>query len=319
MLEKELFEKELLSSAQIKAIQQQQLANERSLLRELRLMLYIGVLLLSSGISYFTYLNIDSAGHLVLQALLAAAIGLCTYFIHKNTEPYSPLKFESAHPYLDHVLLLQGLLIGTLLIYLLVYYEWTTEADAWSSFLCAILFLFMAYRYDHRGLLSIGITALVAGFGLSISPVNWVQGDWMEGDLLPVTAIVLGISFYSIDHQLKRASIKAHFSFLIQLYAYLLFYGGAFGLYANSKYWQLDSWPFALSFCILALAIAYFNWVRKQFLFFLFSTLSAFINSIIFLALALSEDSILLLVYFIPISCIAFARLLLKNKNHFKS
>ena len=319
MIEKELLQQQLLSEVQFQAITKQREAADRSLLTELRLLLYLGVLMLTAGVGYFTYLNIGSMGHLILQGLMLVGILICAYFIQAKKEAFSPLKSSSSHPYLDHILLLEALLIGTFLVYVLIHYEWATAADAWSSFLCATLFIFMAYRYDHRGLLSIGITALIAGFGLSVSPVDWVQGNWVGEDLLPLSGIILGLTLFLIDWRLKKANIKVHFSFLIQLYAYLLFYVGAFGLYMDNSYWKLDHWAFALTSCLIASALAFYTWKQKQFLFFLFSALVAYVNFIVFLALAMAGDSIIILVYFIPISCIGFARLLLKNKSHFKS
>ena len=84
--------------------------------------------------------------------------------------PTDPEKVEQTAPYFDVVLLLGCLLFLALEGYLQYQYEVFGTSYGLAVIIPAVLFFFLAYRYDHQGVLSLAITALASWVGLSATP-----------------------------------------------------------------------------------------------------------------------------------------------------
>jgi len=103
---KELFQKKLIDQKQFELLDAIRSNKIISVYYELRLILYLGILLFTSGIGYFTYQNIGKIGHLISMFSIAALIIVGFYFIKKYAKPYSNLQVKIEHPYFDYLLLL---------------------------------------------------------------------------------------------------------------------------------------------------------------------------------------------------------------------
>ena len=73
----ELFKKNLISDNQLKEIKQYRLLNIFSLHNELRFLLYLSVLLFTTGTGVLIYKNIDSIGHSIILVFIVILICLC--------------------------------------------------------------------------------------------------------------------------------------------------------------------------------------------------------------------------------------------------
>ena len=136
-----------------------------SLYYELRLILYLGILLLTGGLGYLAYENIGEFGHFLLMLLMAVLAGGGYYFVLKKSKPYSNFIVKESSVYLDYIIVLVALLVVGLFTYIQVYFDLVEELLNYTSLLSAGLFFYMAYRFDNKILLSMAITALVATFG----------------------------------------------------------------------------------------------------------------------------------------------------------
>lgn len=285
-----------------------------SVFYELSVMFYLGVMLCTFGLGYIAYQNIGNIGHIAAMLSITVVIGFGFRWINKWSIPYAKNKIESTHSYFDYLVLLVGLLIIALFTYIQVYFNLVEQLLQWSSFLSAALFIFMAYRYDNKALLSMAITALAAAVGLSISPVNWVQGEFMNVNNLMYTSIVFGSILIAFGQFSAFKDIKAHFRFTFQNFGLLLFFSGALAaLFANNE---------KLIFSLLILSTSaitlYLTWRFKEFLFFIYGSIAAYLTITYFIFnLTLENNDYYLLIYYLPISCIAYTVVLLKNKSHF--
>lgn len=315
-IHQELFEKNLIDTKQVEFIEAVTERKIISVYYELRLVLYLGIMLFTAGVGYIAYQNLGDIGHLGMMALLLLAIGACGYYISKKSLPYSNEEVKVNHIYFDYILILTSLLIIALFTYVQVYFQLIELFLNWTSIISAIIFLTLAYRYDNKAVLSLGITALAATFGLTISPVNWVSGDWLPGLDLYLTSIIFGLSLIGLSEVLSRKGIKKHFTFTYQNFGLLIYYAGIMALLFDF------SWEVMIAFILLfsASAISYYTWAKKEFLLFLYSSIAAYVGFTYLLVRLLTlgdSDGIVLLVYYFPISCIAYVLLLVKNKNHF--
>jgi hypothetical protein len=125
---------------------------------ELKTILYLGVLLLSSGLGILIYKNIDTIGHqAVLFLIMLVSAGCFTYCI-KTKRPFSSGKVEAPTPFFDYVLLMGCLTLITLVSYSQVQFTVFGERYGLAAFIPMIVLFFSAYYFDHIGVLTMAIT-----------------------------------------------------------------------------------------------------------------------------------------------------------------
>lgn len=254
-------------------------------------------------------------GHLVSMALIGVAIIVGFRFISKFAQPYSDLEVTVSHSYFDYILVLVSLLIISLFAYVQVYFGLVELLINWSSFISAALLLFMAYRYDNKALLSMGITALAAAAGISITPVNWVKGQWSATSDLYVVAILLGITLLVVEQVTYRAGIKKHFRFTLQNFGLVLYLIGCIAAMFNSENGSL----YASLIVASAGFLLWYTWKKKEFLFFLYSNIAGYIaiTYLLFKLVESQQGDYGFFIYYFPLTCISYILILVNNKSHF--
>jgi hypothetical protein len=311
----ELFERKLISDPQHRFLEAIRTNQVVSVYAELRLILFLGILLFTGGVGYFAWQNMGEMGHLTSMFLLAAAIGVGFYFIGKFAKPYSNAQVSVSLVYFDYLLILVSLLIISLFTYVQVYFDLVELLINWTSFISAILLLFMAYRYDHKALLSMGITALAAAVGITISPVDWTKGDWLITSDLYLSSLLLGALLLVVEHILYQREIKKHFRFTFQNFGLLLFYLGGLASIFDSHH----QWMYAALVLAVAGSLTYYTWKKKEFLFFLYSNLAAYVafTYLFFRMIELIGGDLSMLVTYFPLTCIGYIVFLISKKSHF--
>ena len=112
----------LLSQGSLENVRTQVRGQLFSIHYELKTLLYLGVLLLSSGLGILIYKNIDTIGHQVVIGLIMLVSAGCFTYCLKRKRPFSPLKVEAPNPFFDYILLLGCLTFVTLVGYTQVQY-----------------------------------------------------------------------------------------------------------------------------------------------------------------------------------------------------
>lgn len=309
----ELHEKGLISSQQYEFLEGIRTNKVVSLYFELRLILYLGIMLLTGGLGYIAYQNMGSFGHIISMLLIFAGIVGCFYFVNKQALPYSNAEVNINHPYFDYILILGALLIIALFTYITIYFS-LIELINVSTLLSAALLLYFTYRYDNTALLSMGLVAFAATVGINISPMNWATGELLQSSNLYVTAILLGIGYYVVGHLSEQREIKAHFRFTYQNFGLMLYFVGLISAIFISDFEVL----FALWLLISAVAIGYFSWDKREFLFFLYAVISGYIAfTYLFYKMLDAIDAETLMIFYVPFSCIGLVAYLIINKKHF--
>lgn len=311
---KDLLKKGLINEDQYDLFDRIERKKVVSLFYELRLLLYLGVLLLTGGVGYIAYENIGEIGHIVMMVLLLSSILFLAYYINRFSLPYSNRFVEVSHIYFDHILLLFSLLVVGLFTYFQIYFNLVHQLLNWSSYVSMVLFFFIAYRYDHRGVLSMGIVALSASFGLSVSPINWVKAHSFNIDDVYLVSIGVGLMLVLVSEYLNYKKVKPHFTFTYQNFGFILFYFGCLYMMFDSS----NEWISSLLVISVSLLLSWLTWVRKEFLLFLYSSVTLFVSFTFFSFLFLDLiDGEVLLLYYLPFSLIGFVVFLVSKKNHF--
>src|SRR4051794_26373409 len=107
--------KGLITDESLRQVEDMEARSLFSLFWELRLLLYLGVLLLTGGLGMLVYKNIDSIGHQAVLAFIALVTAGCFYYCFRKKLPFSWNKVEAPNSFFDYILLLGCL---SLLIFL---------------------------------------------------------------------------------------------------------------------------------------------------------------------------------------------------------
>ena len=253
-----LTEKGIISDKQSSQISTHEISQPFSVHWELRSLLYLGITLLSTGLGILIYKNIDTIGHNILIGLIALACAGCFYYAFLHKKPFSWQEIEGTTNLDDFALLGGCLTFLTLEGYLQYQYNVFGTRYGLAAFIPAILFFFCAYRFDHRGVLSMAITALASGVGVSIAPVKlWEANDFNSQNLV-ITALLLGIFLILFAWVSVQKDWKKHFSFTYFLLGgNLAFVAGLAGLFAFD--WKI------IYFVVLAiLSYLYITYARQK-------------------------------------------------------
>jgi len=187
---------------------------------ELRTLLLIGISLFTSGVGTVIYQNIDTIGHQVVIAIISCLVIACFYFVLKNRQRFSWEKVIPGNNYLEHALLLGCLLFLILEGYLQFQYNLFGTRYGLAIFIPTFIFFFLAYRFDHRGVLSMAITGLASWLGLTISPIAILEKNDFSSPGLILTGVVLGTLLWMTGWASGAKNLKQHFAF-----SYILFGG----------------------------------------------------------------------------------------------
>ena len=309
----ELLEKGLITQEQFQKIEPIVSGKIVSVFYELRTLLYLGVMLFTTGAGTLIYQNIGSLGHIISIIALTILMLVCFWYVHKHEVGYSNETVQAPTPYYDYVLLLGCLLFVSIQGYLQFQYGFLDDNLGWSTLITSVLFFYFAYRFDHAGVLSLAITALASFWSISVSPQKWYSGDFFSGSNLYNTAIIFSIVVGGIAFFLDHKEIKKHFTFTYLNFCMLIFFAGAVtGMF--NEYWFLYM---LLVYAGCAFAF-YMARSKKSFVFLLYAFLAGYIATTYLMAKTILEAVPELWFYYSLASCGGFVYFIIKYKTFFK-
>src|SRR6476659_7332271 len=115
---KELFGKGIITEEQFNKIDLITSGKIVSVFYELRSLLYLGVLLFTTGAGILIYQNIGELGHLLSIIALTLLTAACFWHVFMKGAPYSNSEVKGPTPYFDYIVLLGSLLFISVLGYL---------------------------------------------------------------------------------------------------------------------------------------------------------------------------------------------------------
>ena len=208
----ELTARGLLPPAQAAAVAEAERQRPFSLHYELRAFLYLGIVLLTGGLGVLIYRNIDTIGHGVLMAAVALLTGACFYYADRHRAPFTWGEAPKTSVGADYLLLMGCLLFVALETYAQFQYALFGSRYGLTTALPAVLFIVLAYCFDHRGVLSMGLTALASWVGLTAQPLAVFENDFST-PAVRVAAIGLGLALTAAGLYAEARGRKAHFAF----------------------------------------------------------------------------------------------------------
>jgi Predicted membrane protein (DUF2157) len=191
---------------------------------ELRSLLYVGILLVTTALGILVYENIDTIGHSIIITAIGILCAACFVYCFKKAKGYSPVKTELPGILYDYILLTGCLLLLSFIGY--IQYQYNVFGNRWglAAFIPMVILLFAAYYFDHIGVLSIAITNLAAWLGITVTPAQILKDNNFEDTRLIYTGIALGAGLIIFSVLTNRKNIKQHFAFTYKNFgAHILF------------------------------------------------------------------------------------------------
>jgi hypothetical protein len=285
-----------------------------SLYYELRIILYLGIMLFTTGAGILIYLNIGDIGHVVAIAALTILMIVCLRHAFQFAKAYTNEKVKSATPYYDYIVLLGCLLFISILTYLQLQYEVFDEGMGTTTLITSLFFFYAAYRFDHLGVLSLAITALASFFSISLSPQKWYSGNFLDDGHLYNTAIFFGLGLAILGLVLDRKGIKKHFTFTYVNFASIGFLVGCLSGIFDSYYGYAVYLIALIAGCV---ALAVYGQRQRSFLFLLYAFVASYIGITYFLADVVIDD-IGFWFFYLVLSCGALIFFIIRFKSYFK-
>lgn len=215
-----LFEKNLITENQFREIKEYRDLSIFSLNAELKLFLYLSVILFTSGIGILIYENIDSIGHIAILSLLLIVIAVCFFYCFKHSKGFQKEETTFEHPVLEYLVLAGNILTCIFIGYLQFQYKPFGEHYGLATLVPTIVSFFCAYYFDNRSVLTIAITGLAAYIGLSVTPQDLLKSnDFYASQNLSYSAIALSVLLILWVIYSRRISLKTHFGLIFLTFA----------------------------------------------------------------------------------------------------
>ncbi|MES2279695.1 MAG: DUF2157 domain-containing protein [Bacteroidota bacterium] len=242
----------LISDASFEKIKQTHANRLFSVHWELKTLLYLGVMLLSGGLGTLVYKNIDTIGHQAILAFIALICIGCFSYCFKHKLPFSATKVKAPNTGFDYVLLLGSISMVTFLGYLQFKYNVFGNNYGLATFIPTVALFFVAYYFDHLGILSMAIASLALWMGVSVTPKTLLAyGTFNNKDII-FTYVIFGVILLAAAYLTGRLNIKRHFKFSYHHYGvhvtFIALFAGFFE-YNNTGYsflWLLAAFALAL-------------------------------------------------------------------------
>lgn len=272
----DLHSKGLISDESLENIRKKNSTGLFSIHWELKILLYLGVMMLSTGLGILVYKNIDTIGH---QAVLVT-IGLISIasftWCFKNRLPFSTEKVESPDSFSDYILLLGALSFLSFVGYLQFQFEVFGTRFGLATFIPMVFLFFTAYYFDHLGLLTMAIANLAIWMGVSVTPNDLLERGDFNNETVIYTYLNLGLLLLALALASRRYYFKKHFYFTYQHFGIHLTFIALISGYFHHTYYPALTWFIAI--VIAAGFIFQRAFKDKSFYFVLLTVLYAYIG-----------------------------------------
>jgi len=227
----------LLSDESFQRVNQKPVQPLFSVHWEMRTLLYLGVLMLSTGFGLLIYKNIDSIGHQVVLVFIALVCTVCFVYCFKYNQPFIAGKATAPTPYFDYVLLLGSISFLSFVGYLQFKYNVFGSNYGLATFIPMLVLFFIAYYFDHLGILTMAIANLALWMGLSVTPKQLLLNNDFDSTVIIYTYLLLGIMLLLAAFATQYFNFKKHFKFSYAHYGihvtYISLLAGYFHYYDN--------------------------------------------------------------------------------------
>jgi hypothetical protein len=207
-----------ISDESYNKIEQRNAAALVSLHFEVKTFLYLGILLLTTGLGIVVYKNINTIGHQAILAFIALITIGCFFYCYKHKKPFSKDKVQTPNSAFDYLLLLGTLSFLIFVGYLQYQYNVFGSNYGLATFIPMLVLFYIAYDFDHMGILNLGITNLGIWMGVSVTPKQLLFSHTFNSTTIIYTYLGFGLLLLFLGWLTGKLQIKPHFKFSYQHY-----------------------------------------------------------------------------------------------------
>jgi hypothetical protein len=195
-----------------------------SLHRELRVLLYAGVLCFTSGIGVLIKENLDRLGPLtIIGGLALLALGALAW-VARVAPPFSWQQVPSPNLAFDYVLLLAILLVSADLGFIEHIFDPVGRHVGLPFLVMSGLTALAALRFDSRVAFSFSLSSFAAWRGVTLASAG--EAAFSGQTTFRLNILVCGVIFVILGFVLLRTNRKAHFEPVASYLGWLLILGG---------------------------------------------------------------------------------------------
>lgn len=243
---------------------------------EIRTLLYLGVLLLTTGVGLFLKLNQDRIGPAAIASGLGLSAAACLVWVLRHATPFTWGRAADAGVAFDYVLLLGLLLVASDLAWVEVRFRVFGPDWPYHLLAVALLCLLAAFRWDSAVALGLALTSFAAWRGVSVNVLKGALGPGRPEETR-WNAIVCGLAFVALGVALVRAGKKPHFEEVWFNFGLLLLFGGLLsGVFGDEFLWGL--WLAAL--VAVSAVVIWRAFVAGKTLYFAEGVVAAYVGSL---------------------------------------
>jgi hypothetical protein len=260
-----------------------------SLSLELNTLLYAGVLAFVVGLGWTISTWSQQLGDVVVLAVLSILLTASFWYCFSRAPAWSAAETATPTPIFDYVLYLGSLVWCVELTYLEKRFH--VLSGQWDLYLLAtaLLFFFLAYRFDNRFVLSLALSSLAGWFGVTISHVPSYQDAAYR-----LYALLYCLVVGSAGAMLQRVKLKPHFlTTYLNVAANVLFWAILSGVFDSE-----DHGLWAVGLLIACAASLAWGLQRRQFAFVAYAAVYGYVG-VSYMLLRHASDGTLILAYFV--------------------
>ncbi|MGH2666567.1 DUF2157 domain-containing protein [Flavobacterium sp.] len=214
-----LLDENLITQEQSDTVKQYRSLGIFSLHNELLFLLYLSVLLFTTGVGTLIYKNIDTIGHSIILAVLFLITTVCFYFSFKKSKGFSKEDVDFENPVYNYLVLMGTILSCIFVGYLQFQYTIFGTDYSLTTLFSAIIGFCCAYYFNNKSALSIAITGLAATIGITITPKALLENDIYNHPMLSYYGLALGILLIAWSYYSEKIGLKKHFGFVFLTFA----------------------------------------------------------------------------------------------------
>ena len=245
-----------------------------SVLPELRVLLYGGVLLAAAGAGLLVKQNFARIGPAAVALLFGAAVAAGFVWLARTAPPFARGQVEPPSLAFDYVALLTVLLAGTELAFVETQLEALGPNWPWHFLLMAAVSAAAAIRFDSRALFSLALSSFAAWRGFSTAQLERALWRGLD-DSVRLNALGCGALFVMLAVELRRRGFKPHFAPVARHLGWLLILATALTGTLLSG-WRADLYLGLSIACGVVLLVRSYG--RRDFPFFAYGVLALYLS-----------------------------------------
>jgi len=263
-----------------------------SIHRELRFFLYIGILLIIAGAGLTIKQYFTNLGDIAISSALTLCFAAAFIYCFLNGNAFAKDEVASPNIAFDYVLFFGCTFFSMDIAYIETQFH--VLGELWNNYLLvsSALFIFLAYRFDNRLVLSLTLSTIAAWFGFTLSGHRFSFEEYYREYAIAYSLIIL-----LLGGLLYRVNIKKHF---FDIYLNFAVHFLCIALISGVAQYKIFSLYFP-GLLLACAALAFYSVKVRKFIYILYAVIYGYIGTSIIVVVYIKQDDLVYL-YFIVTS-----------------